>query len=251
VEKALEIDHTLGEAHAALGLLHAYYDWNWELAESELQQALQLTPGSAMVHMSYSWLLSLTERHHDALIEARQAQELDPLSSVVNTHVGFAYIWGAQYDDAIRELQITLTMSPTFYLAHYYLGLAYRAKSMMEEAIKEFEKAVELGAGTTWPAMILAATHFESGKEVQGAELFENLKERSRHEYVPPMGFFYIHLARGEGDNALDCLEQACKQHDSFLPWCNVIPIECYRIPDEPRFRRLLDRAGLVGAKKP
>ena len=204
-----------------------------------------MNPNSSMVHMSYSWLLSLTELHDNAITEARQAQELDPLSNIVNTHVGFAYIWGARYDEAIEELLKTVTMDPNFYLAHYYLGLAYRGKSMTEEAIGEFERAVELGAGTPWPATILAAAYFESGKKAQGKRLFKSLKRRSEHEYVPPMGFFYIHLARGEIDRALDCLEQACAQHDSFLPWCNVIPIDCYRIPDEPRFTELLINAGL------
>jgi len=245
VNKALEIDDTLGEAHAALGLVYAYYDWNWKLAERELKQALQLNPNSAMVHMSHSWFLSLTQRHDEAIVKAKRAQELDPLSNIVNAHVGLACIWGSQYDNAIEELQMTLTMTPTFYLAHYYLGLAYRAKSMIEEAIAEFEKAVALGPGTPWPATILAATYFESGKKVQGDKLFESLKLRSTHEYVPHMGFFYIHLARGESDKALHWLEQACTQHDSFLPWCNVIPIDCYRIPDEPRFRELLIKAGL------
>jgi TolB-like protein/Tfp pilus assembly protein PilF len=245
VNKALGIDDTLGEAHAALGLIYAYYDWNWKLAESELKQALQLNPSSAMVRMSHSWFLSLTQRHDEAIIEARRAQKLDPLSNIVNTHVGLACIWGSQYDDAIEELQMTLTMNPSLHLAHYYLGLAYRAKSMNQEAIAEFEKAVELGAGTPWPAMILATTYFDSGKKAQGKKLFESLKRRSKHDYVPPMGFFYIHLARGELDQASFWLEQACIQHDSFLPWCNVIPIDCYRIPDEPRFRGVLMRAGL------
>lgn len=245
-KKALEIDHALGEAHAVLGLVYVYYEWNWKLAESELKQALQLTPNSAMVHMSYSWFLSLTEHHNDAIIEVRQAQELDPLSNVVNTHVGFACIWASQYDSAIEELQKTITMYPSFYLTHYYLGLAYRAKSMIDEAVSEFEKAIELGSGIAWPAMILAATYLELGKNTQGKKLFESLKRRSKHEYVPPMGFFYIHLALGEMDKALDCLKQACTQHDSFLPWCNIIPIDCYRIPDEPRFRDLLTKAGLV-----
>ena len=245
VNKALEIDDTLGEAHAALGFVYASYDWNWKLAEGELKQALQLNPSSAMVHMSRSWLLSLTQRHDDAVIEARRAQELDPLSNIVNTHVGLACIWGSQYDNAIEELQMTLTMDPSFYLAHYYLGLAYRGKSMIEEAVAEFEKAVELGPGTPWPATILATTYFMIGKKAEGERLFQSLKRRSQQEYVPPMGLFYIHLARRELDQALFWLEQACIQHDNFLPWCNVIPIDCYRIPDEARFRTVLIRAGL------
>jgi len=245
VKKALDIDNTLGEAHAALGLIHAYYDWNRKRAENEIQQALQLAPSSAMVRMSCSWVLSLTGRHDDAITEAKRSQELDPLSNIVNTYVGFACIWAGRYDEAIEELLATLAMDPDFYLAHYYLGLAYRGKLMIEEAMEEFEIAVELGAGTPWPTMILTAAYFELGKKARGEKLFESLKRRLEHEYLPAMGFFYIHLARGEMDEALDWLKQACAQHDSFLPWCNIIPIDCYRIPDEPGFRRVLLKAGL------
>ncbi|NIO29785.1 MAG: protein kinase [Candidatus Latescibacteria bacterium] len=245
VKKALELDDTLGDAHAALGLVYAFYDWNWKLAEGELKQALQLNPNSAIINMSHSWFLSLTERHGEAIIEAKRAQVLDPLSDFVNAHVGLACIWGNQYDTAIKELQMTLTMNPNFYLANYYLGLAYQGKSMTEEAIAQFEKAVDLGSGTPWPEMILATSYFESGNKARGEKLLESLKRRAKHEYIPPLGFFYIHLARGEADKALDWLEKACEQHDSFLPWCSVIPIDRYRIPDEPGFKALLRKAGL------
>jgi hypothetical protein len=33
--KALEIDDTLAEAHASLGLVKADYDWDWSGAEGE------------------------------------------------------------------------------------------------------------------------------------------------------------------------------------------------------------------------
>jgi len=247
-KKALNIDETLAEAHAALGLVYAFYEWNWQTAEQELKHALRLNPNSAIIHMSYSWLLSLTERSEEAIIEAKRAQELDPLSALINAHVGHACIWGSQYDKAIEELQMTLKIIPDFYLAHYYLGLAYRAKSMINEAIAEFEKAVDLSAKVTWPAMILAATYFESGKKTEGERLWERLEQRSKAEYMPPMGFFYIHLARGERDKALEWLKQACEERDSFLPWCRVIPIDSYRIPDEPRFQALLKKFGLGGA---
>ena len=115
---------------------------------------------------------------------------------------------------------------------------------MIEEAFAEFEKAVELDPDIAWPTMILAAACFEFGRKTQGEKLFEHLKRMSRQTYVPPMGFFYIHLARGEMDRAADWLKQACAEHDSFLPWCAVIPIDCYRIPDEPKFLEVLASAG-------
>ncbi len=241
-KKALDIDETLAEAHAALGLVYAFYEWNWQSAEQELKHALRLNPNSAIIHMSYSWFLSLTKRSEEAIIEAKRAQELDPLSGIINSHVGHACIWGSQYDKAIEELQVTLKIIPDFYLAHYYLGLAYRAKSMIKEAIAQFEKAVDLHTRATFPAMILAATYFESGKKAEGEQLLERLEQRSKAEYMPAMGFFYIHLVRGERDKALEWLKKAFEERDSFLPWCRVIPIDSYRIPDEPRFQALLKK---------
>jgi serine/threonine protein kinase/Tfp pilus assembly protein PilF len=244
-KKAIEIDEDIGEAHAALGLVYTFYDWNWKEAERELTRALELNPSSAIIHMSYSWFLSLTEKHEEAIFEAKRAQELDPLSPLIISHIGLACIWGCQFDKAIDELKAGISLAPNFYLMHYYLGLAYRAKYMFEEAITEYEKAIPLSGGSPWPAMILATTYFESGKISQGEEAFRNLKQRAKQEYMPALGFFYIHLAQKDLDQAYKWLEKGCVEKDSFLPWCAIIPIDEYRISKELRFMPLLKKYGL------
>jgi TolB-like protein len=244
-KKALEIDPSLAEAHAGLGLVNAFYDWDWDPAEKELKEAIRLNPNSAIIHMSYSWYLSLVERHDEAIMRAKRAQELDPLSGLIGAHVGLACIWASRYDKAIDELQMILAITPDFYLAHYYLGLAFRAKSMFDQAIFEFEKAVVLGPKAPWPAMILAATYFEAGKKVEGMKLSERLEQRAKEEYMPPLGFFYINHVQDRSDTAFEWLNKACIERDSFLPWCNVIPIVGYRFPDEPRIKELLKGIGL------
>jgi TolB-like protein len=45
--KAIEIDDSLAEAHASLGLVHYHYDWDWPAAEQELKRAISLNPQSA------------------------------------------------------------------------------------------------------------------------------------------------------------------------------------------------------------
>ena len=244
-KKAIEIDEDIGEAHSALGLVYTFYDWNWKEAERELTRALELNPSSAIIHMSYSWFLSLTEKHEEAIFEAKRAQELDPLSPLIISHIGLACIWGCQFDKAIDELKAGISLAPNFYLMHYYLGLAYRAKYMFEEAITEYEKAIPLSGGSPWPAMILATTYFESGKISQGEEAFRNLKQRAKQEYMPALGFFYIHLAQKDLDQAYKWLEKGCVEKDSFLPWCAIIPIDEYRISKELRFMPLLKKYGL------
>jgi adenylate cyclase len=243
-KKALEIDNTLAEAHSLLGVIKMNYDWNWKAAEGEFKQALKLNPNTALIHTYYSFLFTLTENHDEAIAEAKRARELDPLSSYINTHVGGAFFFAGRCDEAIEELRMTLTINPNYFLAHHYLGLAYWERSVMEEAIAEFEKAVDLSGGNPFIITVLATAYYKSGKKDKAEKLFDSLKQRSRDEYVPPTCFYWIHRVRDEQDQAFECLERACNEHDSFLPWFRVTPIDTDRFPDEPRFKALLTKAG-------
>jgi serine/threonine protein kinase/Tfp pilus assembly protein PilF len=243
--KALEMDEPLSDAHAALGLVYTFYDWNWREAEKELKRALKLNPNSSITHLSYSWYLTLTRHHEEAVTEARTAQALDPLSALINAHVGFALFWARKFDESIDELETALSITPHFFLSRYYLSMSLRAKSRMDEAIQENEKAVQFSNEAPFPTMILASTYFETGKIEQGERMFKTLQERSKREYLPPMGFYIIHLLRGERDQAYAWFKRALDERDSFLPWFLDFPVKKYGIPDEPRFNELLKKEGL------
>ena len=244
-QKALEIDKALGEAHATLGFIHAFYDWNWREAEKEFKQALELSPNNAENHMVYSNFLTISQRHEVAIVEANRAQELDPLSSYINAERGSAFLFAGQFDRTIEELRKALKIDPDYHYLHFYLGSCYAGKSMFEEAIEEFEKAVELSGKVHICVLSLAIAYYEIGKRVEAEKLFESLKERSKDEYVPSICFFFIHLVQGEKDKALEWLERACKEHDSFLLWMRVFPVDSFRIPDEPMYQDLLKKYGL------
>ncbi|MFX0198320.1 MAG: tetratricopeptide repeat protein, partial [Candidatus Hodarchaeota archaeon] len=242
-KKALEIDDTLAEAHAALGYISMFYDWNREAAEREFKKALRLNPNSANAHLHYSQFLTVTGQHERAIVEAKKGREIDPLSNFANSMVGSAIRYSGQYDKAIEELQKTLKMFPDYYHPRFQLAMAYRGKMMLEDSRVEWEKAVELTRGAPFIVMGLAVINDELGNKAQADELFDSLKQRAEHEYVPPMSFFYFHVIRDELDKACEWLERACEERDSILTFSSVEP--CYRIPDEPRFNEILNRYGL------
>ena len=244
-KKALEIDNTLAEAHSTLGYIITFYDWNWIVAEQEFKRALELNPNSSITNMLYTDFLSVTGQHEEAIIEAKRARELDPLSILIHAHVGNVFFFSGRYDEAIEVLQMTITMNPNYFFSHFVLGFAYRVKSMFEEAIAEWEKAVDISGGTPTAVTWLATAYYDFGKKAKAEKLFDSLKQRARDEYVPPTCFYLIHRVRGDQDQAFEWLERACNEHDSFLPWHRVCPIEIWRIPDEPRFKALLKKAGL------
>jgi serine/threonine-protein kinase len=245
VKKAIEIDDTLGEAHASLASIHTHYDWDWEAAEREFKRALELTPGSSYTRVYYSLYLNLKRRYDEAIIQARKAQELDPLSSFSNTHLGHRLWQARRYDEAIEEFQKWLVIEPNDWFAHLHLGMLHQEKGMIKEAIAEIDKSVELSGGVALNVTNAIITHYRFGSREISERLFDGLKERARDEYVQPMCFVYIHLVRAEMDQAFEWVKKAHEERDSFLPWLRVSPIDSWDLPSKPRIDELLDRLGL------
>jgi serine/threonine protein kinase/Flp pilus assembly protein TadD len=242
-KKALEIDDTNGEAHGALGFIHTIHDWDMKAAERELKQAIDLSPNSAINRLYYSWLLSHSEKHEEATAEAMRAQELDPISSFINAFVGLSFFFPGQFDRAVEELQKVIKMNPGSYLAHYHLGMVYTAQSNREGATSEYEKAVECSDGVPFIEILLALNYYDSGKREQAEKMFENLKQRAKHEYVPPTSFFLKNLVLGKFGEAKKWLKKAGEEHDSYLCWMRIMPADFFL--QESRIKALLKKTGI------
>src|SRR5207244_11459314 len=57
-QRALELDPTLAEPHAALGWVSLFYEWDWGAAEREFQRAIALQANPAVVHHCYAQSLT-------------------------------------------------------------------------------------------------------------------------------------------------------------------------------------------------
>jgi tetratricopeptide (TPR) repeat protein len=85
VRKALEIDDTLGEAHASMALLIHDRDWDLAGAEREYRRALELSPNYASAHHWYGELLIQLGRFDEGFEQYRRALEVNPLSSAISS----------------------------------------------------------------------------------------------------------------------------------------------------------------------
>ena len=244
-KRAIEIDDSLGEAHASLASIHTFYDWDWEAAEREFKRALELAPGSAYIYVYYSIFLNNRRRHDEAVIQVKKAQELDPVSGFCNTNLGHRLWQARRYDEAIEEFQKWLVIEPNDWFAHHHLCHLYLEKSMIKEAIVEIDKSLELSGGVPMNVANAAMTHYRFGDKEVADRLFDSLKKRASHEYIQPNCFILIYLARGEADQAFEWVKKAYEERDSFLPWLRVTPLDCMHFPSDPRINELLDRLGL------
>src|SRR6266576_3308650 len=110
--KAIELDETLAEAHAALGFVHFHYDWDWAAAEKEFKRALTLNPQSVRAHTLYTEYLAGMGRFNEAYEQGGRALELDPLSILARWSLGWASLHAGRSDDAIQQFSKAAELDP-------------------------------------------------------------------------------------------------------------------------------------------
>ena len=239
--KAVALDDSLAEAHAALGRVYNNFDWDWARSEAEYRRALELDPNSASAYLSYANILSSLGRHEEAIAANRRAQELDPLATRINNHLVLVLYHARRYDDAIVAAKKNLDFDPTDRLSHVYLGMTYLQKGMLAEAIAELGP-FSIDAGPF--AQTLAITYAASGRTAEARRLVANWTEESRHRYKSPYGLAVAHLADANDGQVFAYLEKAYQTRDPYVIFINVDPIwDRYR--SDPRFRDLLRRMNL------
>ncbi len=243
--RALELDSSLPEAHAALGGVLFTHNWDWKGAESEFRQALALDPNYPDAYHWYSDYLSAMGRPDEALAAIRRAHALEPLSLTINMSIGTCLFYARRFDDTIAQQRGTLEFDPTFTPALRNLGGAYEQKGMYPEAIEAYRKAMALSPHDLSAKGLLAHAFAASGDRVEARRLLAELTEQSSQRFVSPYSLAAIHLGLGEGEPALELLEQAFRDRDRAMPWIKVAP-RLDSLRSDPRFTDLLRRMNLV-----
>jgi len=244
-EKALEIDNTLAEAHASLGMTLMGYAWDWAGAEREFQRAIELDPNYATAHHWYAILLSATGRSEQAIVSLKRAQELDPLSLIISADVGLQLHFARRYDEAIEQVRKALEMDPNFAAGHRPLGMAYEQKAMYQEAIAEFQKALAVSRGNPFALGSLGHAYAVSGNREQARQTLSDLRELSKRRYVSPFDSAVIYAGLGDKERALEWLEKAFDDRSLEMIFLKVDP-RFDSLHADPRFAGLLRRMGLT-----
>jgi TolB-like protein/DNA-binding winged helix-turn-helix (wHTH) protein len=241
-QKAIEIDDTLAAAHAELGFIIFWYNWDWGASENKFKRALELDAESADTHLFYAHLLSNTGRHEEALAEAKRARDLDRLNLRINALEGQFLIHAGRTDEALMRLRETLDMDANYFLARLYTSSAYIEKAMYANAVSEARKAIEIsGARSTYAGGFLGFALAKAGKEAEARAVLEGLLKSA----ISPYSIALVYNGLGERDEALAWLERAYAQRVPGMVFLKVEP-KWNNLRSHPRFQDLLRRVGFT-----
>ena len=239
-KKALELDDSLAEAHASLGLL-ATIELDLDRATSELERAVQLKPNYATAHHWFALSLMTLGRYAPAIAEGKRAVELDPLSLIINADFSWIYFCARRYDEAEAQARKTLEMDPRFFLAHYYLGTALQLKGHLNEAIPEFRKAFESN-NDPYSLGILGQAYARSGQKEDARKILTRLNEQRNARRVAPYAMALVYLGLGDKEHAIDELDRGYRDGETnYLFVIKVDPL-LDDLRGNPRFEALVQK---------
>lgn len=239
--RAIALDPSLAEAHAALADVKLYMEWDWQGAEQAFQRANELNPSLAMNHYHYAWYLALFDRWEEAVAEHKRAQQLDPLTPLHVLWLGGLYLYDhlGRYGEALPEAKRALELQPDNPLALLILGMAQAAGGLHEQAIETHQRMVALNPALKWE---LGLTYAMAGRTQEVRAILDELEAVPATPWTA-YGRAMLHAQLGELDEAFEWLDY--EPPHAWVPWVRTDPWMRPRLENDPRFLELLERMRL------
>ena len=245
VEKALQLDNRLAQAHTSLAAIRMYHLEGGDI-EGEFQQAIALDPGYAQGIHWYALYLASVGRKEESIREIKLAREIDPKSLIINANVGFVYYLGREFDRAEEAEKTTLQMDPSFISAHGYLGQIYVEKKRYEDAIHEFQTAASLAPGDVAGQADLAHGYAIAGRKNDADEILREMQGEQGKQFVSGYDFATVYAGFRDAKKTLEWLEKAYVERNGRLANLGVHPQFAF-LRNEPRFENLVEK--ILGKK--
>ena len=241
--KALTLDNTLADAHAVLGMIALFYDWDWSAAEQEYKQTMALNPNHVWAHERHARGLATQGRKEEAIAEAKQVLTLSPTPSEWDYPI-WIFILTRRYDLARERAQELLEVAPNWVWGHFELAQAYEQEGQLEEAAQESLKADELFGMDPKRVTQLKGTLAKSGAKGYWKRTLENYKESAKSNYVPSVLVAEACVRVGDKECAFEWLEKGFEERDDLMINLKVEPV-FDSLHSDPRFQDLVRRVGI------
>ncbi len=241
--QALALDPQLSLAHLIRAVRLFRYEYDWQQAEREMRQAIELDPQDPDIHYEYAMLLAARGRHDEALKQVDQALYLKPERALVRVRYPWFYYLARRYDDAITQArrQIALAPGTTSETNPTQPELFWAFRTILLSSLAKGDQATAFEAAR-------AETKWLGDPEPASLHDFWAYKERHFAEVGPSRPWFRVvpAIELGDRERAIDLLLQICRERsDSMIPFLRVDPLYD-NLRSHPRFSELLRCANLA-----
>jgi serine/threonine-protein kinase len=211
-QKALEMDPSLSEGQAMLGIVAANLEYDWKEAEGRFRLAMVRDPVPIFVRDWYAMAyLVRTGRPVEALQQVELALQGDPLNLQLRFTRAHCLAAIGRDEDAAEGYREILELNPAMTPAQVGLANQHVFRGELDQALALCEKAY---AVAPLPNVIglLAGLLKRTGDTRRAEELLERLQPGDA--FGAPRGLAVYYWVLREFDAAADWFERAIDQHD-------------------------------------
>jgi len=241
VEKALELNPQLPEAHSLLATI-AYMEDDLDECAKEARIALEKNPNLADAYLNLGESIALKGDVAEWAALLKTAYQLDPLSPQIARRLGYALFYSGKIDEALDHWNRTLHLDPyTTYrgLTDYYISIGDFDQA--EKAIQELEKIQPNGENTLLNIGYLAALR---GDRAKAEEIIRKLAEKYPKGSAISGSIGLIYFALGDMDKFFELMFQSAENHT--LPATNLLRSPLFaRARKDPRFPAVFAKIGI------
>ena len=244
--RALEIDDTLAQTHALLGMLRKELDYNWPEVDRELQRALELGRESPLVRLRYAISGLLPHgRNEEAMNEVEAILQADPLSIVARWWMAVLAHLARRPERTTAEGRHMIALDPGHFLGHWALGVGLNDTHPGPDAVEALRRAHELSGGIPFTLGFLALVAGAAGLRAEVTRLRAQAEQMAQAGYVPPSVFMCCAVGLGDWDGAFAWMDRAIEARDPI-----IMPIKSFPFLDpargDARFEALLRKMHLA-----
>jgi TolB-like protein/DNA-binding winged helix-turn-helix (wHTH) protein/Flp pilus assembly protein TadD len=223
--RALALDDTLAAAHAALGYVHYFGDWNWVETERQFARAIELDPNDAWSRRWLALYMSAVGRSATAIEEIERAMKLDPVSVSPYDAAGAIYFDARRFDKIIEMAQHIDELSPNDPRALAHRATAHFHQREWNHAIDAATKGLDLTGRSPLFLCLLAVAQHGAGLTERAEQTLTEVMQLAAKGYVPDVILAITHLWMRGPEAAQPFLQRALERRDGYLvimkstPW--------------------------------
>jgi DNA-binding winged helix-turn-helix (wHTH) protein/tetratricopeptide (TPR) repeat protein len=219
-QRAVLIDESLADAHAALGQVHTFFDRDYAAAERAFARALQLDEKLARGWHGVGVLRAFQGRPDEALAAMRRARELEPMTPHFSSQYGLLLYHSRRFEEAIAHLRPLVDAQPKFDQARSVLVRAMVALGQFDAASSE--AALRLSDVPNYSDAGLI--HAAAGRRTEAAQEITRIEKLRERGGAVSYELAVLHSALGAVQAACDALAQAVEENAMFLGWTRLDP---------------------------
>jgi DNA-binding winged helix-turn-helix (wHTH) protein len=239
INRAFEINPNLAEAHTVAGLLQETYEWNWAAAEREYRLAIELDPNNVFARRWYVGFLRFHKRFDEVWRQVEDILQIDPISMISIFLVGNVLYYERRFEESIAQFKESSEIFPNHIIPHVFMASCYQMLGDYETGLAIARKVYEIESDSEGLAFLGIALAYAGQKDEA-----RQIAGQVRRDTAPvPFELFYLYIALGEADEALDFFEESLSEKVVYHFAVNV-DARADAVRSHPKFQAILKRMG-------